>query len=86
MLIKVEQAYTCPYRHCYQTYNSLAEAESCLDSHNVVFIVEEKGLVTDCWGRQEVDWVTTNLIYKHYKDVKFYDESPDYRVIIQDLL
>ncbi len=83
MLIKQETFFICPW--CEGQHKTLEKAEDCLDSHNVVFIIQESFVSPDCWGRPEEDWRDTKLIFKSYKNAKKYTE-PLYRIKIKELL
>lgn len=77
-LYKDNKKYVCPY--CSKVYNSELEADKCLDSHSIIFIIEENRPSCDCWGRMEDNWISTDLIFSSYRQAKPYGTSSKYRI------
>lgn len=82
MIDKVE-LYKCSY--CGMLYNTYEEAEECLNNHNIIFAIEENKPFSDCWGKSESNWRTTDIMFKNYSKAKQYDDGKDYRVVIKEL-
>lgn len=69
-LIKSKTVFVCPY--CGKESDSRKEIIECLDSHSIVFIIEEDKGSHDCWGNYESNYVETDIVFKHYIDACAY--------------
>lgn len=62
--------YKCNY--CGELHESEKEAIKCLNTHNIIFVIEKYFSSYDWWGKPEGDWEMTNTFFKTYESALNY--------------
>jgi len=69
-MVKEIKCYKC--LHCNCIYETKEAAIGCLESHNLVYRIQEYISDHDCWGRLDGSYVDTDTIFKLYSDAESY--------------
>jgi hypothetical protein len=74
--IIIHECEWCGIRH-----KTKQEAIKCLNSHDIVFGIDELVDEFDSWGGRTMQWVHTNLLFKTYESACEHCDSGGLRVV-----